>query len=172
MVSIAPNSQSLNYTHMFDFVDYKPTPSEKYCEGSVGDILHQKGNFTKFLKVLDRSRLTYNFGHQYRGFTLFAAPDEHLNHIPDDFFNEMDIGLARQIILHSTLIRKLNKCLITSSPVTYFTTKYSRVYVTNINGITNIDNCSRILEYDVPVTGGTIHITDNLLMPTDDTYIN
>ena len=107
-------------------------------------------------------------------FTLFLPTDDSLRHIPEEFFTQMDDGLARQIFNSSIMDRRLTKDLIMSSPVSYYYTKnpQMRMYVTNIGGKTRINNCSTVLQYDITCTNGLVHIIDNLLVPSDDHFMN
>ena len=49
MVSIGPNSQSYNYTHMWDMTDLRVPKQEElqYNPGSLMDIVFQKFRFHK-----------------------------------------------------------------------------------------------------------------------------
>ena len=46
------------------------------------------------------------------------------------------------------------------------------MYITNINRITNINNCVNVVKYDIWKENGIIHIIDNLLLPSEDHFMN
>ena len=49
MVSVGPNSQSYNYTNMWDMTDLRvPKQELQYCPGSLMDIVSKNPDFTKF----------------------------------------------------------------------------------------------------------------------------
>jgi len=104
-------------------------------------------------------------------FTLFVPSDDYLSGWNID---TLDDGLARQILSASTLRNRIDKNLIMSSPVSYFTTRNARMrmYVTNISGKTQINNCVSVVKYDILLNNGIIHVVDGLILPSEDTFMN
>jgi len=47
-----------------------------------------------------------------------------------------------------------------------------RMYVTNINETTRINDCVNVLEYNINRTNGLIHIVDGLILPSENTFMN
>jgi len=143
-------------------------------ENSIYSVLAKDTRFTKFKKVVDHAGAAgILMDRQFDG-TLFPPSDNHLSHIPDVWFDRMDNGLAQQILQASIINRSIDKDLITSSPVSYFNTRNPQMlmYVTNISGKTRINECANIIEYDLQFDNGIIHILDNIIVPTDNTYLN
>ena len=70
--------------------------------------------------------------------------------------------------------RKITKNLITSSPVAYYYTRNDkmRMYVTNIDDNTRINNSVNIVKYDINVNNGLIHIIDGIIIPNEDHFMN
>jgi uncharacterized surface protein with fasciclin (FAS1) repeats len=176
MVSYAPNVQYLNFQHMFDFTDYRSKNKPELCltEGSIYCFLSKNPEFSKFKSIIDKANLAGFFNDSQINITLFVPHNNFLSDFPDDFFKTLDIGTARHILDASSIPKRLKKDLLTSSPVCYFYTKNPamRMYVTNINNITRINNCARIVQYDLEMNNGIIQIIDNLLIPNEDHFLN
>ena len=176
MVSCGPNTQSWNMTHMFSFVDLRSDTDPKWCinKGTLLDVIYNNPNFSKFLEITKKAKMTNQLNNEQANFTLFLPLDDSLQHIPQSFFDNMDDGLARQIFNSSIMDRKLTKDLITSSPVSYYYTKnpQMRIYATNIGGQTRLNNCATIVQYDVMCTNGLIHIINGILVPNEDHFMN
>lgn len=175
MVSIGPDTQSYNFSHMYLFVDYNGNEPELcVTSGSMYEFLKKDGGFTKFLQVLDKADKCVRVNDIQADCTMFIPRDVYLKDVPNDFFAEMDEGLARQIVASSTLRKKIDGELVTCCPVSYFTTMNPkmRMYVTNIRGKTQINNCMYVQQYDVMCSNGIIHITTGIIVPTNDTFMN
>jgi uncharacterized surface protein with fasciclin (FAS1) repeats len=58
--------------------------------------------------------------------------------------------------------------------VAYYLTRNQqyKMYVTNISGKTRINNCATIIGFDGKFNNGIIHLIDNLIIPTNDTFMN
>jgi uncharacterized surface protein with fasciclin (FAS1) repeats len=180
MVSCGPDTQSYNFTHMQSFVDYRSNIPNKPCvvRGSLYDFLLRNGNFTRFLSIIERAGFIGQLNNEQADLTLFVPPDSVLQNIPNDFFDKMDDGEARQILKASMIHRVIDGKLLKSSPVAYYYTYNPdmRLYITNISGKTRINNCINIVHFDIGKNGeinnGLLHITDGLIVPTMDTFMN
>lgn len=182
MVSFGPDVQTTNYTHMYELVEPRNCLDrytqyrnvEKINENSLYGFLYRNNTFSKFKSIVDKAGMAGRLNNIEANYTLFAVPDSHLNHIPEEFFQKMDNGEARQIIDASIMDRKIDRYLITSSPVAYYFTKNPnmRMYVTNIRSITRLNDCVDILKYDISADNGIIHIISGLIIPSSDHFLN
>lgn len=177
MVSFSPVVQPLNFTHMYEFTDYRNKPSDnKLCTtpGSIFEMLYKDKRFTKFREIVERAKMVGQFNSKQADCTVFVVPDKHLTHIPEDFFKYMDDGMARQILSASTLNRRIDSELLTSTPVAYYWTKNpeARMYITNISGVTRINQTAKVIQFDINRTNGTVHVIDDLLVPTENSYLS
>lgn len=175
MTTTGPYSQSLNRTHMFSFVDYRGKSEIIDCpaDNTLMSHINTHPQLTKFKKVVNRARMGAQLSQKEANFTLFAPLDQHLKQ-PDHYFDNMDDGTARQIVAASLMDRQIDGNLLKSSPVSYYHTKNSqmRMYVTNICDQTELNQCARVVKFDVPTNNGVIHLTDNIIVPSDATFIN
>jgi uncharacterized surface protein with fasciclin (FAS1) repeats len=173
---MGPYNEPLNYTHMFDFTDYRNDGKKKPCfeKGSIYEYLYNSGKFTKFLMIIERADMIGQLGDLEANFTLLCPDDESLKKLNCDFFNNMDIGMAKQILNSSLLNRKIGKNLLTSSPVSYYYTKNPifRLYVTNINSRIIINECLTVKQFDIKLNNNMIHVIDGLIIPDEKHFMN
>lgn len=176
MVSYAPNTQYLNFQHMYDFIDYRSNLKPQICstEGSIYHTLSTNPRFSKFVSIIHKVGLEGLYDDMLANMTIFVPDNKYLNHIPDSFFKNLDIGTARKILNASIIPKKLKKDLLTSSPVCYYFTRNPsmRMYMTNINNVTRINNCATVVHFDIEANNGIIHVIDNLITETNDHFMN
>lgn len=176
MVSTYPNGQLYNFTHMYSFVDLRGKKTPELCvnSGSLYDFINKNKNLSKFRTIIERAQMMGQLNDSQADFTIMIPKDEFLAHIPVEYFEKMDDGLAKQILNCSTMRRKIDKWILTSSPVAYYTTRNPemRMYVTNISGQTRVNNCATVVQYDIPCTNGLVHFVDNILAPNLDHFMN
>jgi hypothetical protein len=175
MVSFAPNTQSYLYNHMSFFTDYETDKNPLCClnKNTIYDWLSCNVNMKKFKKLVDKANMRGTLNDEQANVTLFAVPDRFLN-LTNNYIDSIDEGSAREIIFSLLILRQLGRDLITSSPVSYFYTKNPamRMYITNINGITTVNECSKIIQFDNWCDNGIIHVLDNIFFPTDNHFLN
>lgn len=170
MVSIGPNSQSLDFNSMYFMNDLRgDLPKKVFNSNSITSKLFNDPNFTKFSYILKLSNLENLYSDNQADFTLFAVSDKSLTNMNENIFINMDRAVARHIILSSSLERRITGDLLSYSPASYFLTRnkpnISRLFVSNINDTTYINNDIQVLEKDILCKNGIIHIVDNLIYP-------
>jgi len=177
MTAIGPYTKSYDNTHMYSFVDYrKSREAPKMCasKNTLMDYLIRNPKTSKFRKIVERAGLTGQMSAQDLDITLFIPSDDYLNE-PGEFYDNMDRGLASQIIAVSSLNNRISGCLIRSSPVSSFTVRdpynADQMYITNISNVTEINQCARVVEFDVELDNALVHLTDGLLLPNLSTFI-
>ena len=177
MSYIGPNTKGFDNTHMWDFTDYNSPAKPKMCKisNSLFDYVENNPRLTKFATLLKRANLSGKYSDPELNITLFIPVDEHLKE-PHSFYANMDMGDARKILAVSSLDRKINGALIRSSPVSQYITRnpysYNTIYVTNISNVTEINNCVKVIEYDVDLGNAIAHLTDGFIFPNHDHFIN
>ena len=176
MVSYGPDSQSYLFTHMFSFVDYRKDTPPELCidKDSVYGFIHLSPSLSKFRQIIQRANMNGFLNDIQANVTLFVPTDEALSGLPDGYIDNMDDGLARQIVAASTLPQQIDRHLLTSSPVCYLYTKNPemRMYVTNINSQTRLNNCATVTRYDIIRNNGIIHLVDTLIAPSQYHFMN
>lgn len=168
MVSVRPNSQPFNLTHMWDMGDIRGKSKLCIPENSTMGYINDSEHFTLFKKIVNKSRMIGRLSDIQSNSTLFAVPDsELLKRYPPDFFDNMDSGLAHNIISYSTLNRKIDRKLLIQSPMALFNTrnKQNRLFITNSRGKTIIDKKINVIHFNHKTDNGLIHVIDDLLYP-------
>lgn len=168
MTSCGPDTQSFNFTHMFDFTDLRePIPSERYSPDSITGRICDTPSFKKFRYILELSGMAGLYNSPQSNCTLFVPSDEYLKTVPESVFVGMDASQARHILKASTLNRKITHDLLNDSPASYFTTRSpaNRMFVSNLNGVTYINNDIRLIHSDIEASNGIIHVIDGLISP-------
>lgn len=175
MVSFAPNTQSYLYNHMSFFTDYEKEEKPLCClnKNTIYEWLSCNSDMKKFKKLVDKANLRGTLNDIQANSTLFVVPDKFLN-LDDRYIETIDEGSARELIFSLLILRPLGKDLLTSSPVCYFSTKNPRMrmYITNINNITVVNECARVIDFDKWCHNGIIHILNNIVFPSDNHFLN
>ena len=168
MTSIGPYSQSYNMTHMQNIPDLRGClPKQGYFPGSIMDIIDKHPDFTKFNYMMKLSKLNGIYNDPQANFTVLVPSDRALVHIPEGVFINMDDAVARHIIRASTMNNRITSELLEDSPATYFVTmnRIAKLFVSNINGITYVNNDLRVIHKDMEANNGLLHVIDGLIWP-------
>ena len=165
MVSIGPYSQTSNFTHMFDQPDLRGDIEEYINPNSLMSKLYNNNEFSQFIRIVEIAKLNNILEDIYSTYTLFIPKNN--TKLNENFFHSLDISTARQIVLSSTLNYLISPELIKQFPATQLTTKNKnyKLYITNINKKTKINNKINLLEQTIQCGNGIIHIIDNLILP-------
>lgn len=168
MVSIGPDSQSYNFTHMFNIKDLRgPLPVKKECPNTLMDVIINTPEFSKFRFMVKLARLESILNGLQADFTLFIPSDNAIAHLGDEVFINMDDASARHIVMSLMLNRRITSDLLIDSPASFFLTRDppNRLFISNISGKTYINNDTRIIKFDILTRNGVIHVIDNLIIP-------
>ena len=131
------------------------------------DLLNTHPDFTKFTYIVKLAELDILLDQEQANFTLFVPSDTELkyNNQIDTIISNMDKGDAKQLVSALLLDGRLPKEILTDSPASYYTTKNNsnRMFITNINGNTKINNDVTVLHFDIIRTNGIVHVVDKLI---------
>jgi uncharacterized surface protein with fasciclin (FAS1) repeats len=168
MVSIGPSSQGTNFTHMFDFVDLRGKKNIQKVESkSLMGVINTNPNFSKFKILVKLAMMESVLESPQSDFTLFIPSDEEIKKLSNDFFEEMDIGLARHIVKTAMINRKIPSELLEDSAASYFITNDppNKLFVWNEECNTFINKDVKIIQKDIITSNGIIHVIDKLIWP-------
>ncbi len=185
MSGITPGgAQALNMTHMFDFTDLRtcvPSPF-RLNDKTISWYIFTNKETSIFKKILIRSGLTDVFSSSQANATLLIPTDSFIRaglfqNDPEKesiFFDLLDVGSAKDIVNASTLVNYINGDILRANPNSYFTTKNHkmRMYVCNVSGETYINDTIKVVQYDLCLENGFIHLVSDLVMPNGCTFIN
>ena len=168
--------QSRNFNHMSFFQDYnnENPKSNRLCvnKNSISDYILK--NCKKFAILLEKAQSIGKYDSEQADYTIFIPTDKALQNVPFEYFTEMDVGTAHQILNASTMNRVIDKKILISSPIFYLDTlnKVARLFITNINNQCMLNKRVTIYQFNIKCANGMIHLTDNLLIPTLDKFEN
>ena len=168
MVSIGPNSQSLNFTHMWNQRDLRGIlPLKQYTENYLMYHIDKNPDFTKFNYMVKLAKLETMYDGYQSNFTIFIPSDALISKLGEDIFLNMDQNTAKKIVKSSTLKEKIPIELLEDCKATYVYTIDipNRLFISNIRNETFINNNSKVVYANMMATNGIIHVVDNLLHP-------
>lgn len=175
MVSVGPYKEFYDMKHMYDLVDLRPTKPVSYSldKNSLFGIIMNHPDFTIFSKIVQKAQAEGKLSQNQTEYTLFAPSDTELQKkYSKEFLDNIDIGLARQILSFSTMNRQIDKYLLQSSPKSIFPTlnRTSSLNIRTIDGVTKLQNHTTVIHWNHPAENGLIHVIDNLLIPIECAY--
>ena len=169
MTSSGPYTQSYNFTHMFDFTDLRgPLPKKETCKNSLLSKIKSNPNYHIFYFMIKRAGLEAIFDLPQADLTVFVPSDIFLlSKVQEEVFTNMDILTARTIVKTSILDYRISGKVLEDSPASYYYTTLpeNRIFITNINGNTYLNNNIKIIKKDLVCSNGVIHETDGLFIP-------
>jgi uncharacterized surface protein with fasciclin (FAS1) repeats len=171
MVSLGPAIQGLDMKSMYDFSDKRQQkPKISYPKNSLMDIIDTHSDFTIFKMVVKKAKLEMLLCNDT--FTLFVPSDYHLKQkYKLEFFEELDIGMARRIVHFSMMSRKMDKVSIQCRNSGRFPTldrsnsMYIKTETSNDSCESTIENFIKVIHWNQPAVNGIIHVIDDFLMP-------
>jgi len=166
MVSIGPYTQATNYTHTFDIPDLRgPLPKRTFREGTLSCIIENHPDFSMFKHLVNIAQLDNIFDDLQANITLFIPSDQQLQAKGINVTN-IDIGSARNIVNASAINRRITSDILEDSPASYFITRNPkiRLFISNINNRTYINNDINIIHKDMLCSNGIIHVIDSVII--------
>jgi len=164
----APNSAPYNFTSMFNMTDRRgKLPLDKPCPGTLLDKIQNTPEFSKFSYMVKLANFEGLLNSAQANFTLFIPSDTSLKNINDNIFINMDSTTAWYIVKTSIIKNRIPSEILEDSPAAYYytTDTANRLFITNLNSITTINNNVTIIKKDVLSSNGIIHVVDNLIIP-------
>jgi uncharacterized surface protein with fasciclin (FAS1) repeats len=168
MVSMMPYTPRFDNTHMFAFTDSRGClPKLKYCDSSIMGHIENNPDLTKIRYLIKLAKLDANLNHPQANVTIFVPSDAAIAPLGDSWCVNADLGWAMNLVKTSMVNRRITADLLTQSPAFYLLTRDdpNRLFITNINGKTLINNNVSILQ-EIPCSNGIILVTDKVILPT------
>lgn len=169
MVSIGPNTQSTNFTHMFDMPDLRGAPKNYVeCPNTLMFMLNNNPDFSFFKYLVKLARLDRKLSEAQANYTLFVPSDKVISGINQGLLTNIDMATAKHIVMGLMMNNRITSDILEDSPISLFVTcsPANRLMVTNITGKTYINNTVNVVEKDLLATNGVIHVIDKLIWPT------
>lgn len=166
MVSNYPNSQSFDFRQMYDFPTLQT--KTKYPSDSLMGVINENIDLSIFSKLIKKANYDIKLSSVQADFTIFVPSDNELQKTySTEFLNNIDKGLAIQIINNSIMNRKLDQTLIQSTPLGKYPTldRSNSLNITTINNESIINNRIKIIHFNQPASNGIIHVISDFIIP-------
>jgi uncharacterized surface protein with fasciclin (FAS1) repeats len=153
---------------MYDFTDLNVCHPTIYNKGSIMDVINSHPDFSLFSYACKTAGMDIILDNIQADFTILVPSNEELKKKNlDSDLCELDIGTARCIVNSSLINRRIPSEIMRNSPAFYLITMsvQNRLFVTNINDQTRINNDFNIIHFDAICTNGIIHVVDGLIKP-------
>jgi uncharacterized surface protein with fasciclin (FAS1) repeats len=162
--------------HQWDFVDLRnelystSMPVGNVCKNTIAGMLINTPDLSIFAKIVERARMMdyLNDAFDVQKHTMFVPSDQYLLKLhPKDYFNSIDIGVARSLVTFALMKGTITKRYFKGGPSSQFVTMnpVHKLFVTNISDDTILSKNTRVIHWNHMVDNGVIHVTDNLLDP-------
>ena len=168
MTASGPYTQSNNFTHKFNIIKLcKP----KKVNNTIMNLLNNNDNFSLFKKIVDKSGYSNILNNPQTKITLFIPKDDSLkvyNNI-EEYIDNMNILLARKIVQFSMLNNKIYAETLASQSMIYLITALpaEKLAISYSCNKIMINHNVTIIEPNIDLCNGLIHITDRLLIPNN-----
>lgn len=162
------------YWQYQNIIQADPVPKKEVCRiplNTISGFIHSHSNeYQLFGWMIKLADMELKMGHEQFDQTLFLVNDTNLRAQfgnDDSFFINMDKHQAIHILGAHLLNKKIHKKTLESQRLTKLFTKNQKtelMFLNNYGDIT-INNMSRLVEADIKLQNGVIHIIDRLLLP-------
>jgi uncharacterized surface protein with fasciclin (FAS1) repeats len=153
----------------------KPNPGLKTNEFTLSGLLQHNPDFTLFNYLVRRAKLENILNDFSTNLTLFVPSDAYLKSLyPDWFFVSTDYLAAKDFVLSHLLNRKITLEMLMSSEgmlvqTHHRTGRFKSFYTSYVPKTHEIrlNNNAKIIEGNIMVNNGIIHVIDNFIFPPD-----
>lgn len=162
------------YWQYQNIIQADSVPKKDICRiplNTISGFIHSQSNkYQLFGWIIKLAEMELKMGNEQFDHTLFLVNDENLRAQfgnDDSFFINMDKHQAIHILYAHLLNKKIHKKTLESQRLTKLFTKNQQtelMFLNNYGDIT-INNMSRLVEPDIKLQNGVIHIIDRLLLP-------
>jgi len=153
----------------------KPNPGLRTSEFTLSGLLQHNPDFTLFNYLVRRAKLEYILNDFNTNLTLFVPSDTYLKSLyPEWFFVSTDYLAAKDFVLSHLLNRKITLEMLMSSEgmqlqTHHRTGRFKSFYLSYVPKTHEIllNNNAKIIEGNIMVDNGIIHVIDNFIFPPD-----
>ena len=172
MVSLQANTNYLDYRFTYDITDLrKPNEEPKGDPTTIFGFLQNNPEFSIFYNLVVQAKLDGKLNSLQANFTMLIPNDKTLLEKYDkSVFTNMDLFTSREIILYSTLNRKITYEMLLSSKAMYLDTMIDKSLNAKIlsewcpdNRIV-LNNSANIVTANIIRSNGIIHETSDILV--------
>lgn len=161
MSYLSPNTNFIDLDHMYNHI-YQENSENSLNENSISHFLNSNEKFSLFNQILKSSQLQSKYDNSDEKLTLFVALN---NMIDKNIINNLDVSIARHIILSSTIQNLIPSEILEYSQHLTYNTKNNqhKLNIVNQNGSTQINNL-QLISKDIICKNGIIHILNGIFI--------
>ena len=166
MVSNYPNSQAFDFRQMYDFRYLNPK-KPMYPIDSLMGVIDGNQDLSIFSQLIKKANFENKLSSPQADFTIFVPSDASLRQkYSKQYLDNMDRGIATQIINNSIMNRKLDQKLLQSSPVGKYPTisRSISLEISTVCDKTMIQGHINVLHFNQPASNGIIHVVSDFLI--------
>lgn len=160
------------YWQYHNIIQAEPIQHKEVCRispNTISGYINSHQGYKLFGWMIKLAEMELKMGNEQFDQTLFLVNDENLRQQfgNDEFFINMDKHKAIHILGAHLLNKKIHKRTLESQRLTKLFTKNQQtelMFLNNYGDIT-INNIARLIEADIKLQNGVIHIIDRLLLP-------
>jgi hypothetical protein len=160
------------YFQYQNIIQAEPIQKKVVCqikEDTISGFLKNHPNFRLFSWIIKKADMELKMGHELFDSTLFVVDDDYLlkQFGSEDFFINLDKNEAYNILYAHLLNRKIHKKTLESQRLTKLFTKNEKtqIYFLNNYGNITLNNMANLIQEDIRLSNGVIHVIDRLLFP-------
>ena len=153
----------------------KPSTGIPVKPGTLMGIIENNKDFSKFAYMVKLGQLEDRLNAAVANSTIFIPSDAYIDkHISEDFFINMDLYTAKEVVLYHTLNKRVSYDMLNSSYSMYLDTMVDKemkatILCENHQNEPVLNNHAKIIIPDIKLTNGLIHIINDLLIPPEFT---
>lgn len=161
MSYLSPNTNFIDLDHMYNHI-YQENSENSLNENSISHFLNSNENFSLFNEILKSSQLQSKYDNLDEKLTLFVASNDMID---KNIINNLDVSIARHIILSSTIQNIIPSEILEYSPHLTYNTKNNqhKLNIVNQNGTTQLNNL-QLISKDIICKNGIIHILNGIFI--------
>ena len=153
----------------------KPSKGLETSEFTLAGLLQNNSNWTLFNYLVRRAKLENILNDLSSNYTLFVPSDLYLrSRYQETFFVNTDYLAAKDFVLSHIVNRKFTLEMLMSSEGMQIQTHHRTgrfksfycTYIPNTHEI-QINNNAKIIEGNIMVNNGIVHVIDNFIFPCD-----
>lgn len=171
MTYAGPSTQSMNLTHMWDYIPHTREyihPEQHSARRTITSVLETDATLSKFTAILRRSQLYDRYAHPQASCTVFVPVNEA---VLDRFLKHMDVMDAQEKVKSSTVDGIIPTSVLQSSPYMRLHTREPRYTITtrtcNNPPVLTLNKDIYILRENIECDNGMIHVVDQFVGSRD-----
>lgn len=162
---MTPTTQSLDFTHMYDFTKPRIPTKYKYTPNTMMDFLDSNVQFSIFKYIVIIAGMDGILDSEMSNFTLFLPSDRFIKNKLIMNLEDLDKQTAIEIVKRHLLNNKIPYATLQSSRSMILNTvcKRKKILINSEYSEIVIDDDIRFVEKDIIMLNGLIHVINGII---------